>query len=209
MARRSNLANPLLRAAPQAPVIRASALALDGHRADARGDRTRCVTSSKNRRESGLSRGCQAPAAPLFTAARRTAGGSDVGAVDAPQLFVDLANVDVRSDKPVQNLVECAVAGPRVEPMIGRLPRPELAGEVSPRAARSQNEQDRVDHLARVLPRPPRLGRLREHVGDKVPSVVTQSITNHPHTLHGLGKPTIHSLCACIAILKYQFSDRT
>ena len=120
------------------------------------------------------------PRDPFFSAPCGTAGGSNRGAVDAPQPRVDGSHVDVRCAKTLQDAVERAVRVPLVEQVPNRLKGSELFGKIAPRRPASQYPENGVDDLATIFRRPPRAGGGGKQVADTCPLVVRESMSHHP-----------------------------
>src|SRR5687768_13746021 len=84
----------------------------------------------------------------------------------------------------MQNLGERSIRIPLVEHPPSRLPRAELFGQVAPWRAGTQHPQDAVEDRPRVAPRPTRLRRSRENVGNQFPFFIRQTQASHRHALH-------------------------
>ena len=107
----------------------------------------------------------------LFRAPGGTSGGADHGAVDAPQLVVDLTGVDPRGPQPGEDRVQRPVVVPGVEEVPDGGPGAELLGQVAPGRPGPEDPEDAVDDRSPISPRASRGSRGREEVMDRVPIV--------------------------------------
>ena len=101
------------------------------------------------------------------------------GAVDAPQLVVDLTGVDPGRPQAGQDRIQRSVGVPRVEEVPDGAPGAELLGEVAPRRPSPEDPEDAVDDLSPIASRASGAGWGWEDVTDQFPLAVRQSMPNH------------------------------
>jgi hypothetical protein len=70
---------------------------------------------SKNRRENGLTRDQPVPSNPFFSAPCSTASGSNNRPVNAPQITIQLAGINVCCAESLQYRINRAIAVPFIE----------------------------------------------------------------------------------------------
>lgn len=155
-------------------------------------------------------RGLQAPRGPFFSAARGTASGSDHAAIHAPQLLINLSSVDVGRTQVTQNLIQRAIVIPLVKQVPNCVPRAELFWQITPRRARSENPQDAIHHGAPIAPRSSGPSGSWKKMGDALPLVIRQPMSNHINAFPGrftLTRPATN-VRQSGPFRKDQFSDR-
>ena len=102
--------------------------------------------------------------------------GAHGGAVDAPQLVVDLTRVDPRGPQAGEDRVQRPVTVPRVEEVPDGAPGTELLGEVAPGRAGPEDPEDAVDDLATIARWASGAGWGWEEVTNQFPFAVRQSM---------------------------------
>src|SRR5262249_43319812 len=116
----------------------------------------------------------------LLAASAGASGGADHGAVNAPQLAIDQAQVDAGGPQSGEDRVERTIAIPGIEEIPDGGPRAEFPGKIAPRGACPQDPEDAVEDLAPVSPRSARASRWREEVFHEFPLWVRKSMAQHP-----------------------------
>src|SRR5436309_13817589 len=119
---------------------------------------------------------------PFFPPSGRSPAGPDDGAVDAPQVVIDLALVVQFVQQRGGDPGPSAIPAPPIEPGKDGLPGPVALGEIAPGRAGVQDPKDTVDDRAVVARRPPHLteaGPLAEQGRDAVPLLVRQFVAAH------------------------------
>lgn len=106
--------------------------------------------------------------------------GAHNASINTPQLLVDGAYIDMGGAKAMEDLVQCAVGIPTVITTINRLPRTEVAGQITPRRARSEYPENSIHDHSAVLWRPAGFCAWRKHVFNACPLVIRESISSHP-----------------------------
>jgi hypothetical protein len=102
---------------------------------------------------------------------RGTSGGTDDGAVDAPQLAIDQARVDAGRSQSREDRVQRPVAVPGVEEVPDGRPRPELRGKVALGGSRAEDPEDSVEDLTAIPPGAARVSGRGKEVLNELPLV--------------------------------------
>ena len=145
---------------------------------------------------------------PLFSASGGATGGANRGAVDTPQLLVDLSGVEVVRLQAGEDFVERPVRVPLVKQVPYGCPRTKFLGQITPWGAGSKDPKDAIDNRPPIARRATRAGRLRKHVLDTLPLVVGKSMPSHFDALHGQLETSDHSLHQIPLAMEHQFSDK-
>ena len=100
-----------------------------------------------------------------------TSGGTHDGAVDAPQLGVDQADVDTGGPQSREDRVECSVVVPGVEEVPDGGPGAELGGQVTPGGRGVEEPEDGVENFSSISPGTARAGGRGGRDPQRVPIV--------------------------------------
>ena len=142
----------------------------------------------------------------FFSTARSATGGPNGCAIDAPQLLVDLAGIDVHRMQARKDFVQCTVGVPFVEQIPYSSPRPKFFRQVAPRRSCSHDPQNTVDNHPPIRGRPPCLCRRRKNVRDTIPLFIRKSMSRHLLPL--LVLRLRHQYALIFKTRKYEFSDK-
>ena len=145
---------------------------------------------------------------PLFSAPCGTAGGSNDGAVDTPQVLVDLSHVHFGGQQPVEDLVECSVVVPSVEQIPYRTPWAVLLRQITPWRAGPQDPEDAIHDHPPVAGWSPGFRPRRKYVLDEFPLIIRKSMSRHLYALRGKVKWSTQSMRQIPLATEDQFSDK-
>jgi hypothetical protein len=109
-----------------------------------------------------------------------TAGSTNIGSVDRPKLVINLIDVDQRTAKSSQYLIERSVPAPLAKQVENGSSFTQSFREISPGRSGAPNPENAINYQAPIDWRPPGPSWFPKNIHDQLPLIVRQSVSpNH------------------------------
>ena len=129
-------------------------------------------------RPSAWSAGSKSRPRPLFARPGGSARSTHIGAVDEPEIPIDLALLVESNPQCFEDAIEEAFAPPAVEAIIDALPFPVAFGHVSPWSSGAKNPEHPIERDAVVVPSSATF-LYGEKCLDQVPVIIREFVARH------------------------------
>src|SRR4051794_13045390 len=147
---------------------------------------------------------------PFFFRPGRRSAGPDDGAIDTPEVVVDLPAVVQFIQQRGDDTSPGAVPAPTVEARVDRLPGAIAFREIAPRGAGMEDPEDAMDDRTGIIERVARstaMGPVWQQGGDSCPLLVGELVAAHGRTRWG-GRPVCSWGPPTIVLLRHIAKQR-
>jgi len=132
----------------------------------------------QNGHENGLTLHCQQKALrAFFFRPCSTAGSTNIGSVVTPKLVINLIDIDQRTAKSSQDLIERSVQAPLAKQVVNRSPFTKSFRKISLGCSGAKKTENTINDQSLIGWRPPGSGWLPKNIHDQLPLIVRQSVS--------------------------------